>query len=160
MVPVGDWAKDRLAKLSDIDKMRDESRVGSGFGKNVSNWLGRDRVYPNNVIHMATECGNRNHSAAFPIELPEWFIKLFTQPGDVVLDPFMGSGTTAQAAIRLGRNFVGVDVSPEYVSLSRQRLLEEPLRLPGVAEKRVAYSTPKSPSKNGTKPRNGTAKSH
>lgn len=159
MVPVGDWAKGRLAKLSNTDKLRDESKVGSGFGKNVSNWLGRDQVYPTNVLHTATECGNRNHSAAFPIELPEWFIKLFTQPGDVVLDPFMGSGTTAQAAMRLGRNFVGIDLSPEYVALARERLMEEPMRLPGVAEKRAVYSAPKSTSKNGTKPRNGIVKS-
>ncbi len=159
MVPVGDWAKGRLAKLSETDKIRDVSKVGSGFGKNVSNWLGRDQVYPTNVIHLATECSNRNHSAAFPIELPEWFIKLFTQPGDVVLDPFMGSGTTAQAAIRLGRNFVGIDFNPEYVILARERILDEPMRLPGVAEKRAVYSPTKSPSKNGTKPRNGSVKS-
>ena len=87
MVPVGDWAKERLAKLSETDKTRDESKVGSGFGKNVSNWLDRPLVYPTNVLHLATECANRNHSAAFPVALPEWFIRLFTQPGDVVLDP-------------------------------------------------------------------------
>jgi len=67
MVPVGDWAQDRLSSLSDTDKMRDESKVNSGFGKNVSNWMGRDKVYPTNVVHMATECSNRNHSAAFPV---------------------------------------------------------------------------------------------
>lgn len=120
-VPVGDWAKERLAKLSSTDKIRDESRVGSGFGKNVSNWLGRDKVYPTNVIHMATECGNKNHSATFPLELPSWFIKLFTVPGDLVLDPFMGSGTTARAAIQLGRNFSGVEIEKEYIELARKR---------------------------------------
>ena len=67
MVPVGEWARERLAKLSDTDRTRDESRVGSGFGKNVSNWLGRNMVYPNNVIHMATESSNKNHSAVFPV---------------------------------------------------------------------------------------------
>ena len=51
MVPVGEWAKERLAKLSETDKTRDESKVGSGFGKNVSNWLGRPLVYPTNVLH-------------------------------------------------------------------------------------------------------------
>lgn len=139
MVPVGDWAKERLAKLSETDKIRDESRVGSGFGKNVSNWLDRSWVYPTNVIHMATECANKNHSAAFPVELPKWFIKLFTQPGDVVLDPFIGSGTTAVAAIQLGRQYCGIDVNPEYVEMSRTRVADIPLRLPIIEEKRTEY---------------------
>ena len=142
MVPVGDWAKDRLSNLSETDKTRDESRVGSGFGKNVSNWLGRDLVYPTNVIHLATECSNRNHSAAFPIELPKWFIKLFTQPEDLVLDPFVGSGTTALAAIQLGRMYSGIDLSPEYVEMSRNRLANAQLRLPTIGEKRENYQTP------------------
>ncbi len=147
-IPVGDWAKDRLARLSETDKMRDESRVGSGFGKNVSNWLGRDLVYPNNVLHMATECSNRHHSATFPVELPAWFIKLFTKPGDSVLDPFMGSGTTAYAAIGLSRNFVGVDISKEYVQLAQERTAHEQIRLPNISEKRRAYSVANSPTKN------------
>ncbi len=152
MVPVGDWAKDRLANLSKTDKTRDESRVGSGFGKNVSNWLGRDKVYPTNVIHMATECGNRNHSAAFPVELPKWFIKLFTQPGDLVLDPFIGSGTTALAAMELGRNYIGVDINPEYIELSRARVSETQLHLPLIAEEKGDYQTSandQSPIKEG-----------
>jgi len=124
MVPVGDWAKTRLAKLSDTDKKRDVSKVGSGFGKNISNWVGRDKVYPTNVLHMATECYNRNHSAAFPIDLPTWFIKLFTQKGDIVLDPFIGSGTTAAAAIELGRKFIGIDINDEYCKLALKRTSE------------------------------------
>jgi site-specific DNA-methyltransferase (adenine-specific)/site-specific DNA-methyltransferase (cytosine-N4-specific) len=139
MIPVGDWAKDRLSNLSETDKTRDESRVGSGFGKNVSNWLGRDLVYPTNVIHMATECSNRNHSAAFPIDLPKWFVRLFTQPGDLVLDPFIGSGTTAVAAVQLGRRYTGIDLSPEYVEMSRSRLAEIQLRLPTIGERREDY---------------------
>ena len=153
MVPVGEWAKDRLAKLSETDKIRDESKVGSGFGKNVSNWLGRDLVYPTNVIHMATECSNRNHSATFPVELPAWFTKLFTKPGDIVLDPFMGSGTTALAAIQLGRHFVGVDISKEYIALARKRTAHEQIRLPNIAERRASYPTVKSQSKNGARAR-------
>ena len=129
MVPVGDWAKDRLVKLSETDRIRDESKVGSGFGKNVSKWVGRDKVYPTNVIHMATECSNRDHSAAFPISLPTWFIKLFTQPGDLVLDPFIGSGTTAIAAQRLGRNYVGIDINEEYCQMATERLMQNQLRL-------------------------------
>lgn len=86
-------------------------------------------VYPTNVIHMSTECSNRNHSAAFPIELPTWFIKLFTAEGDVVLDPFVGSGTTTQVAKEMGRNFVGIDINPEYAALAASRVLEPQRRL-------------------------------
>jgi len=129
MVPVGDWAKTRLGNLSETDKIRDESKVKSGFGKNVSNWVGRDKVYPTNVIHMATECSNRNHSAAFPEDLPTWFIKLFTQPEDIVLDPFIGSGTTAVAAKRLKRNYAGIDINNEYCQKTRERVMQIQPRL-------------------------------
>ena len=121
MVPMGDWAKNRLKKLSDTDRTRDESKVNSGFGKNVSNWIDRDMAYPTNVLHFATECYNKNHSAVFPKSLPEWFIKLFTKEHDWVLDPFVGSGTTVEVAQNLNRSSVGIDVLPEYCKLANER---------------------------------------
>lgn len=135
MVPVGNWAKGRLSNLSNTDKTRDESKVGSGFGKNISNWVGRKKVYPTNVIHMATECNNVGHSAAFPIDLPNWFINLFTKPNDVVLDPFLGSGTTAVAATKLGRNYLGIDTSEEYCHIAKNRISGIQLHLPLPIEK-------------------------
>lgn len=117
MIPMGDWATTRLRKLSANDMVRDNSKVGSGFGKKVANWLNKDKVYPTNVLHMATECSNRNHSAVFPEALPEWFVKLFTKEGDWVLDPFMGSGTTTRVANRLKRNSIGIDVSKDYYEM-------------------------------------------
>jgi site-specific DNA-methyltransferase (cytosine-N4-specific) len=122
MVPMGDWSKSRLRNLSETDKRRDESAVQSGFGKNISNWLGRKAAYPTNVIYLATECSNKNHSATFPLALPQWFIRLFTQPDDLVLDPFAGSGTALLAAQELGRNFIGIDVLPEYCDMARKKL--------------------------------------
>ncbi len=127
MVPMGDWAKTRLKKLSDNDKRRDESRVGSGFGKNISNWLTREKAYPTNVVHLSTECSNKNHSAAFPEELPKWFIKLFTKPGDTVLDPFMGSGTTNIVAQKMHRHSIGIELIPEYCDQVKEQIA--PLQL-------------------------------
>ncbi|MEI6846961.1 MAG: site-specific DNA-methyltransferase [Chlorobiaceae bacterium] len=122
MVPMGEWSKSRLKNLSNTDKIRYESKVGSGFGKNISNWLDREMAYPTNVLHLATECNNKQHSAAFPEGLPEWFIKLFTKMGDTVLDPFMGSGTTNTVAQRMKRNSIGIEIIPEYYHMVNKKL--------------------------------------
>ncbi|EHL4194840.1 site-specific DNA-methyltransferase [Salmonella enterica subsp. enterica serovar Enteritidis] len=122
MVPMGDWKNSRLKNMSDTDKKRDESKVGSGFGKKIENWITRDLAYPTNVLHMATECGNRSHSAAFPESLPEWFIKLFTTEGDTVLDPFSGSGTTLKVAKAMKRNAVGIEILDEYCEITANRV--------------------------------------
>lgn len=119
-VPMGDWVKSRLKNLSAADQSRDESKAQSGFGKKVSNWIGRELAYPTNVLHLATECGNKQHSAAFPAALPEWFIQLFTLPGDWVLDPFVGSGTTCHVAKQLERNSIGIDLHAENIRLAER----------------------------------------
>ena len=72
---------------------------------------------------MATETGNKGHSAAFPLDLPAWFIKLFTQPGDIVLDPFTGSGTTNVAAKQLGRYHIGIEKESEYCGIATARVV-------------------------------------
>ena len=127
-VPMGSWAEKRLSNLSETDMIRDEAKNESGFGKNVSNWIHKRKVYPTNVVHLATECSNVQHSAAFPETLPNWFIRLFTRKGDVVLDPFMGSGTTAIAAMRLGRSFVGIEAEAEYHKYALERIQGEAQR--------------------------------
>lgn len=128
-VPMGDWANARLKSLGKNDVIRYDSQVGNSFAKNIANWKGRDMAYPTNVLHLATECGNKGHSAAFPQSLPDWFIRLLTDPGDVVLDPFVGSGTTVAAACALDRAVVGIDVLPEYAQLSRELLATPPAEL-------------------------------
>ncbi|MBI4649479.1 MAG: site-specific DNA-methyltransferase [Bacteroidia bacterium] len=129
MLPIGDWTNGRLKNLSETDKIRDNSKSGSGFGKNISNWLKRDKVYPTNVLHFATVCNNKNHSAVFPEGLPEWFIKLFTKESDTVLDPFMGSGTTLKVAKRMKRNSIGIDIQSEYVTMVKKEIQETELIL-------------------------------
>jgi site-specific DNA-methyltransferase (adenine-specific)/site-specific DNA-methyltransferase (cytosine-N4-specific) len=121
-VPIGDWANGRLKNLSETDKIRDNAKNGSGFGKNISNWVGKETVYPTNVVYLSTECNNKNHSAAFPNALPEWFIKLFTREGDMVLDPFVGSGTTLNVSRKMGRNSIGIEIVPEYYNMVKEEL--------------------------------------
>jgi site-specific DNA-methyltransferase (adenine-specific)/site-specific DNA-methyltransferase (cytosine-N4-specific) len=128
-VPIGDWASGRLKNLSETDKVRDNSKNGSGFGKNISNWVGKETVYPNNVLHLSTECNNKNHSAAFPDALPEWFIKLFTKEYDTVLDPFAGSGTTLRVAKNLYRNSIGIEIMPEYIDIIKRQIQKREILL-------------------------------
>lgn len=122
MVPVGDWANSRLKNLSQTDHHRDQSNTSSKFAKRISNWKSRNYVYPTNVLHLATECSNKAHSAAFPVSLPTWFIKLFCPPGGVVLDPFVGSGTTCVAAKEVQRHYIGIDSSADFCARARTRL--------------------------------------
>ena len=124
-VPIGEWAESRLGNLSEEDCTRHESGAQSGMGRKVSNWVGRDTVYPSNVLHLPTECSNRGHSATFPRELPSWFIRLFTSEGDVVLDPFIGSGTTGLASIETNRHFVGVELNSTYAKLAKRVLKQQ-----------------------------------
>jgi DNA modification methylase len=112
----------RVVKLSENDFQRMKSKTGSTFGKNMSHWLGREMVFPSNVLFMATETRNVGHSAAFPERLPEFFVKLFTSPGDLVLDPFCGSGTVGVVCKKLNRRFIGIEIVPEYVALAQKRI--------------------------------------
>jgi site-specific DNA-methyltransferase (adenine-specific) len=78
------------------------------------------------VWDMPTESARRvGHPAPFPVELPEQLIRLYTFEHDLVLDPFMGSGSTLVAATRLGRRAIGYDLDPQYVEIARRRVAEE-----------------------------------
>ena len=127
-VPIGDWATKRFKSMSENDFIRYVSKKNAHLSKNVSNWLNKKKVFPHNVlvfeeehrlylgnvIETAVDVSNKNHSAIFPIELPMWFIRLFTQENDLVLDPFLGSGTTAVAASLNGRKYLGIELKKEY----------------------------------------------
>lgn len=114
-VPIGDWTEARLGNMSNNDHARMQSATNPKTGRRIANWKDKKLVYPTNVLHRAPVCHNTCHSAAFPEWLPEFFIKLFTDEGDVVLDPFVGSGTTTQVADRLRRRSIGIDIQREYV---------------------------------------------
>lgn len=78
---------------------------------------------------IPTESARRvGHPAPFPVELPKRLIELYTYPGDLVLDPFMGAGSTAVAALRVKRHYVGYDTDQSYVDLANGRIAEEQTR--------------------------------
>jgi site-specific DNA-methyltransferase (adenine-specific) len=140
MVPAGEWTTGlRLDRLNENQLVRRQSTSGSRLGRKVVNWVGREKAYPSNVLRFAVESTKREHDSAFPEALPAWFIKLFTKPGDTVLDPFCGSGTTPAAAKRLVRQYVGIDISPTNCELARKRIA-------GEQGQHLLWSNPATPS--------------
>ena len=120
--PVGQWAEKRLAKLTGKSNGRHNSENNSGFGRDLRKWIGKDLVLPGNTISVALVGKNMGHPAAFPVGLPEFFIKLFSKEGDTILDPFAGSGSTGLAAENLNRNVVLIDNKKEYFEAMKRRL--------------------------------------
>ena len=116
------WARDNERR-----KNKGAHRTTNGSGMNMSRRVVGDLVRPSNVVTMPSSSINIGHPAAFPLGLPEFFIRLMTEEGDVVLDPFMGSGTTALVARGLGRRYVGVELSEDYLWASAERLARTPL---------------------------------
>ncbi len=111
------------AKLADArQRGKDDAWIARSIARAVWSQVAQasetETVWP-----MTTESGV-DHPTPFPLELPRRLILLYTQPGDVVLDPFMGSGSTAVAAARLNRHYVGFELSEEYVALANARLAE------------------------------------
>lgn len=123
--PIGEWAETRLKKLNGrTDNGRHNSENASGFGRDLRRWKDKKMVLPGNVLRIGLVGKDMGHPAVFPVALPAFFIKLFTRPGDRVLDPFAGSGTTAIAAEQLDRNVVLIDTKAEYVDTIATRLAQ------------------------------------
>ena len=88
------------------------------------------------------------HPAPFPVELPQRLIDLYTYRGDLVLDPFVGAGTTAVAAVRTGRHYVGFDTDAAYIELAEQRIADERKRLTQGSDK-LQWRVTVAPSRSG-----------
>jgi modification methylase len=89
--------------------------------------IGRDEFleYNKSIWAMSAEPARKiGHPAPFPVELPRRLIQLYTFEGEVVLDPFMGSGQTAIAALKSNRHYIGYEIDQEYVDLSNRRIQE------------------------------------
>jgi site-specific DNA-methyltransferase (adenine-specific)/site-specific DNA-methyltransferase (cytosine-N4-specific) len=123
--PIGDWVESRLAKLGENDLSRHNSINDSGFGRDISKWVGKQTVLPSNVISRALVGRNKAHPAVFPVDLPLFFIKLLCPEGGLVVDPFGGSGTTGIAALSIGRQCLLIDNNEQYCQAAIKRLRVE-----------------------------------
>lgn len=100
-----------------------DARQGVGGGAIPDNEIVSGMAYPGNMV-TAGNARSHGHSAAFPVALPTFFIKAYTDPGDVVYDPFMGSGTTAIASEQEGRVALGMELSPAYLAIQLERFAD------------------------------------
>lgn len=123
--PIGDWVETRLKNLGENDLSRHNSANDSGFGRDVSRWVGKDTVLPSNVLSMAVVGRNKQHPAVFPLELPNFFINLLAPEGGLVVDPFAGSGTTGIAAMRAERDSIMIDNNSDYCRVAVRRICQE-----------------------------------
>lgn len=122
----GDFRRRKVCgKMADIKKTKEEFDRYRSSGRNIrSVWFIPTRPYP------------EAHFAVFPTEIPERCLLAGCPPGGIVIDPFVGSGTTAVVAKKLGRHFIGIDINPEYCQMAERRLRETLSGLPFEAQER------------------------
>jgi site-specific DNA-methyltransferase (adenine-specific) len=116
------------------EKARGSNRC-SHYGnlKDVERSSDDGRRYPVSVLTFANRTGGHSyHPTAKPLDLMRWLINSYTEPGECVLDPFMGSGSTGVAAVELGRSFIGVELDEAYFYTAQQRIDEVILRSAGL----------------------------
>jgi site-specific DNA-methyltransferase (adenine-specific) len=133
-------------------------RARKGLPSEASLWADEFMEATTDVWEIPSESATRvGHPAPFPVELPERLIHLYTYRGDLVLDPFMGSGSTAVAAVRTGRHFVGYDTDEAYVTAATARVDEERRRLGAGGAGGVALPAVR-PRTNGEAPDSSAAR--
>ena len=90
-------------------------------------YIKSNEIFITNLLEFKASNGNKNkqHKAAMNIEVADWFIKNFTKPGETILDPFLGTGTTGVSAFKHQRNFIGIEISKEYFDYAQQRIDRE-----------------------------------
>ena len=125
----GSWKSDSNPTLRDVHEYilifskGDAKRIKTGKKDTITSEEFLE--YTKSIWKMNTVSAKKiGHPAPFPIELPQRLIKLYSFEDDVVLDPFMGSGTTALAALQLNRKYIGYDTDKSYVELAEKRIVE------------------------------------
>lgn len=90
--------------------------------KKASKGIARSKDYVEVGTSQVDKSDFNTHPAQYPVKLAEWLIKMLCREGGVVLDPFIGSGTTAIATLKTNRKFIGFEIVPEYVEIANKRI--------------------------------------
>lgn len=110
--------------LEPYGRINRRQRTGSNWREMKSDcYVQKFTNYPTQLLEIPSD-KEKLHPTQKPIALIEYMIKTYSNPGDVVLDPFMGSGTTAVACIRTGRNYIGYELSAEYCQIAEKRIAD------------------------------------
>ena len=115
----------RKTKYGGLERWSKEKNVNAETGRTLKHMVFKEYALEYNVWDMQVARNKTTHPAVFPAELANRHISTWSNPGDIVLDPFVGSGTTAIEALRLNRHYIGFDISEEYCQMTRDRLEAE-----------------------------------
>jgi site-specific DNA-methyltransferase (adenine-specific) len=121
----------------------------------IQAWQCRGTVWPYSPSSSERNQVKLEHPATMPDKLASDLIRGFSEPGDLVLDPLMGSGTSVVMAARLDRRYLGMDVSPCYVGIARRRLDAEALRMPAETMQNTSRKTSQRASRSPVAPKGG-----
>jgi site-specific DNA-methyltransferase (adenine-specific) len=111
-------------KLPTSQQNLPSKHYNGGVNKKTTRGIAPDQRYPTSVLEFAAGNYNSLHPTQKPLDLMTYLVRTYTQAGEVVLDPFLGSGTTAVAARNLNRRYLGCDLSAEYLDICKKRLAE------------------------------------
>ena len=114
----------RKTKSGGLERWSKEKNVNAETGRTLKHMVFKEEAIQYNVWEMQVARNKTTHPAVFPAQLAHDHIVTWSNPGDIVLDPFVGSGTTAIEALRLNRHYIGFDISEEYCEMSRTRIQE------------------------------------
>ena len=130
MVEGGEPSHSRGKKYSNKGKIQDDGKIYGAYQHDYDSDATKTNMkYPTSILQFSNKVQGNVHPTQKPVELLEYLIKTYSNPGDVILDNTMGSGSTGVAALNLGRKFIGIELDDKYFDIAKSRLEETKRRL-------------------------------
>ena len=130
--PIAIWGGNYYAHLLSPERgwlIWDKLNDGRDFGEAELCWTNNNTVIRRYKKFPVKMDGGKVHPTQKPVEVMKWVLELMTNPGDTILDPFMGSGTTGVACVQTGRKFIGIEIDRTYYAIAEKRIKEAQLQI-------------------------------